>query len=176
MQKSFMSELPLKANEFKMQGLGFFEAFKKLKKEYEANLGFKEKALSFLSLLIFVVSLIFGVLSYYIFLQVEAKMYVYTNLNYYSVIFAFVCFSLLFLGTLYVIRERIYEYFSFNAVLLRVYEQSVFKFYFRYIFLCFFAFLVLNAVLIGILAYDYALEQNLPFGYSFSIALMEIFD
>lgn len=176
MQKSFMTNLGLKANTLKEQGLDFFEAYSNLKKEYKTLLSFKEKFLSFLSFLIFVITLVLAVTLYYALLKIESEMYAYTNFDYGYVILFFVLFALLFLGVLYLAREKIYNFFIFNQTLLKVYNESFLKFYFKYIFLCVFAFLLVSVVLIGFVAYEYALTTNASFGYSFSLVLMEIFD
>lgn len=176
MQKSFMTELASKANMLKGQGLSFFEAYRNLKKEYKTFLSLREKFLEFLAFLMFALTLVLGIAVYYIFLQIDSHMGAYMDFDYGNIIFFFVLSVLVFLGILFLIREKIYDFFSFNQALLKAYDENSLKFYFKYIFLSLFVFLVISVVLIGFIAYHYALETNSSLGYSFSLILMEIFD
>jgi len=176
MEKSlFINKLYEKAYALKEQGKSFKQASSILKKEYKALLSPKEKLLEILAFIVLAVVLLLGINVYYIVMQIEFESYAYINFAY-SAVFFFVIFSLVFLALLFFLRDRIWDFISFNQSLCKAYNENSFKIYFKYLFIVCFAFIFVSVVLMAYIAYEYSVLTNTRFDYAFTYMLMEILD
>ncbi|KAA6226391.1 MULTISPECIES: hypothetical protein [unclassified Campylobacter] len=171
----FINEASEKIKALKDRGLSFYNANYAIKKEYNSKLDAKTKFVKFSTLLAFIATFLLGIYVYYLILKIEVEMYAYTQVAY-GAVFLFFIVGFVFLALLFFNKEVIFDYLSLNNKLCKEYDESVFKLYFKYLFLLFLFFCFISFVLLSFIAYEYAVYTNTDFIMNFTYMLAELFD